>query len=124
LSRKDIEEGNFDAYLASPSSESESESNGGQVNDAMGGNTEKRSKLRDLLLGDKSSRRGKDIDDDSEVDMKITFRSGLTEEKGKRKKESQEEEEEEDSFTIDVKDDRFKALHEEHRFAIDPSNPR
>ncbi|KAF9235036.1 hypothetical protein BU15DRAFT_51866 [Melanogaster broomeanus] len=27
-------------------------------------------------------------------------------------------------FVIDVKDDRFAALHEDHQFAIDPSNPR
>ncbi|KAI6010656.1 hypothetical protein F5J12DRAFT_820928 [Pisolithus orientalis] len=27
-------------------------------------------------------------------------------------------------FLIDVKDDRFKALHEDHQFAIDPSNPQ
>jgi len=26
-------------------------------------------------------------------------------------------------FTIDVKDQRFRALHEDHVFAIDPSNP-
>jgi hypothetical protein len=125
LSRKDIEEGTFDAYLASSSSESDSESNDRQVDNGMKGEREKRSKLRALLLGDdKSSRRqGKDIDGDSDVDMKITFRSGLTEERGKKKKKSREEEEE-DNFMIDVKDDRFKALHEEHEFAIDPSNPR
>ncbi|KAI0274829.1 hypothetical protein BC834DRAFT_849735 [Gloeopeniophorella convolvens] len=29
-----------------------------------------------------------------------------------------------DDFAIDVKDERFKAVHEEHAFAIDPSNPR
>jgi hypothetical protein len=29
-----------------------------------------------------------------------------------------------DDFSIDVKDDRFKALHEDHAFAIDPSNPQ
>ncbi|KAH7882945.1 hypothetical protein F5I97DRAFT_1930559 [Phlebopus sp. FC_14] len=28
-----------------------------------------------------------------------------------------------DDFVIDVKDERFKALHEDHQFAIDPSNP-
>jgi hypothetical protein len=29
-----------------------------------------------------------------------------------------------DEFVIDVKDDWFKAIHEDHRFAIDPSNPQ
>lgn len=29
-----------------------------------------------------------------------------------------------DAFDIDVKDDRFSNLHQDHQFAIDPSNPR
>jgi len=29
-----------------------------------------------------------------------------------------------DAFAIDVKDDRFSNLHQDHQFAIDPSNPR
>lgn len=29
-----------------------------------------------------------------------------------------------EDFQIDVKDDRFKALHDDHAFAIDPSNPQ
>ena len=29
-----------------------------------------------------------------------------------------------DDFVIDVKDDRFAAIHEDHRFAIDPTNPQ
>jgi hypothetical protein len=29
-----------------------------------------------------------------------------------------------EGFDINVKDDRFKALHEEPAFAIDPSNPQ
>jgi hypothetical protein len=48
--------------------------------------------------------------------------------KGKRKKSKHEGEPEEnetqEDFAIDVKDDRFKALHEDHTFAIDPSNPQ
>jgi len=42
--------------------------------------------------------------------------------KGKKKGEPNDNEIQED-FEIDVKDDRFKALHEDHAFAIDPSNP-
>ncbi|KAF8530966.1 hypothetical protein JB92DRAFT_2854444 [Gautieria morchelliformis] len=33
------------------------------------------------------------------------------------------EDEAQEDFSINVKDDRFKALHEDHAFAIDPSNP-
>jgi hypothetical protein len=45
--------------------------------------------------------------------------------KGRRKKTSGDDENElQDNFTIDVKDERFRALHEDHVFAIDPSNPQ
>ncbi|KXN90081.1 Pre-rRNA-processing protein ESF1 [Leucoagaricus sp. SymC.cos] len=44
--------------------------------------------------------------------------------KGKKSKEDAGENELQDDFTIDVKDDRFKALHEDHQFAIDPTNPQ
>ncbi|EJD04071.1 uncharacterized protein FOMMEDRAFT_121565 [Fomitiporia mediterranea MF3/22] len=53
--------------------------------------------------------------------------------KGKKKKKSKKsgkkgpagdgEDDVQEDFQIDVKDDRFKALHEDHTFAIDPSNP-
>lgn len=42
---------------------------------------------------------------------------------GKRREEEGDNEVQED-FAIDVQDDRFKALHEDHQFAIDPSNPQ
>ena len=35
-----------------------------------------------------------------------------------------DENELQNDFAIDVKDERFKALHEDHVFAIDPSNPQ
>ena len=45
--------------------------------------------------------------------------------KGRRKKTGGDDENElQDDFTIDVKDERFRALHEDHVFAIDPSNPQ
>ncbi|KAH8120202.1 hypothetical protein DFH11DRAFT_1558886 [Phellopilus nigrolimitatus] len=43
--------------------------------------------------------------------------------RGKKKGKDAGEEETQEDFQIDVKDERFKALHEEHIFAIDPSNP-
>ncbi|CCL99020.1 uncharacterized protein FIBRA_01029 [Fibroporia radiculosa] len=42
--------------------------------------------------------------------------------KGKKKSVDDENELQQD-FSIDVKDERFKAVHEDHAFAIDPSNP-
>jgi hypothetical protein len=45
--------------------------------------------------------------------------------KGRRKKTRGDDEDElQDDFAIDVKDERFGALHEDHSFAIDPSNPQ
>ncbi|KAG2134453.1 hypothetical protein DEU56DRAFT_809174 [Suillus clintonianus] len=51
----------------------------------------------------------------------------MAEKKGKKKwgkkKAIDNDDDIQDEFVIDVKDDRFKAIHEDHRFAIDPSNP-
>lgn len=45
--------------------------------------------------------------------------------KGKRgKKDGEEATELQEDFAIDVKDDRFKAVLEDHTYAIDPSNPQ
>ncbi|WVQ72765.1 hypothetical protein IAR50_002325 [Cryptococcus sp. DSM 104548] len=43
--------------------------------------------------------------------------------RGTKKGEEREKELGQEGWKIDVKDDRFKALHEEPEFAIDPSNP-
>lgn len=43
--------------------------------------------------------------------------------RGKKKVIDDDDDEVQDDFIIDVKDDRFKAIHEDHQFAIDPSNP-
>ncbi|GAA5889156.1 hypothetical protein JCM6882_009758 [Rhodosporidiobolus microsporus] len=44
--------------------------------------------------------------------------------KGKKAAAAAKEETVNDEFKIDVKDDRFKSLHEDFDYAIDPSNPR
>ncbi|KAH9050421.1 hypothetical protein EDB84DRAFT_1555396 [Lactarius hengduanensis] len=43
--------------------------------------------------------------------------------KERKKKNDNDENEVQDNFAIDVKDERFTALHEDHAFAIDPSHP-
>ena len=43
--------------------------------------------------------------------------------KGKTRKDREDNEAQED-FVMDVRDERFKALFEDHQFAIDPSNPQ
>jgi hypothetical protein len=44
--------------------------------------------------------------------------------KGKKKKKVADEHELQEEFSINADDERFKAVHEDHAFAIDPSNPR
>lgn len=44
--------------------------------------------------------------------------------KGRGKKGMDVEEEAQESFVMNVKDERFKALFEDHQFAVDPSNPQ
>lgn len=56
--------------------------------------------------------------------IKAEKQKGRKGRKGKKGKEDQEDQEIQEDFVINVKDDRFKALHEDHQFAIDPSNPQ
>lgn len=59
-------------------------------------------------------------------DMKAVLKAEKTKGKKRRGKKGAKDEEAElqEDFAIDVKDERFKALHEDHTFAIDPSNPQ
>lgn len=50
---------------------------------------------------------------------------GKTGKKGRGKEGRKDEENElQEDFKIDVQDERFKILHEDHQFAIDPTNPQ
>ncbi|KAI6029460.1 hypothetical protein BKA83DRAFT_110229 [Pisolithus microcarpus] len=182
LSRKDIEDADFRAYIAS-SSESDDERDDSDSKVSKKG---ERERLRALLLRrnhdglpegwDHAQETEKDGEAGSDVDMEITFTPGLSmakgsedqttleryeqkvKEKRRRKKEArraaaaedtaeadphtegvkpktrkkrhnankehEDDSEAEEDFSIDVKDDRFKALHDDHQFAIDPSNPQ
>ncbi|KAK0208065.1 hypothetical protein DFS33DRAFT_1371637 [Desarmillaria ectypa] len=88
LSRKEIEDGHFNSYLASSSSESEGEDE--RQDTAQKKSQQKaqsRDKLRALLLGGNDDlpegwSRGGDNDEGSDVDMEITFTPGLLESKG------------------------------------------
>lgn len=44
--------------------------------------------------------------------------------KGRKAKGDVDTNETQEDFIMDVKDERFKALHDDHQFAIDPSNPQ
>lgn len=67
---------------------------------------------------------------DSNFSMKDIIKAEKEAGKKRRRRKSKKGEQERDvelgpnDWEIDVKDDRFKALHEEPEFAIDPSNPQ
>ncbi|KIJ45262.1 hypothetical protein M422DRAFT_75247 [Sphaerobolus stellatus SS14] len=54
---------------------------------------------------------------------KTASKKGRKRDKKKGKDNEGGEDETQQNFSIDVKDDRFTALHEDHSFAIDPTNP-
>ncbi len=67
--------------------------------------------------------------EDGHFDMKNILRAEKAAAKGKKggkkgKKAADEDLPMDDKFEVDVADDRFKSLHEDYDFAIDPSNPK
>ena len=56
--------------------------------------------------------------------IKAEKRAKLKGKKGKKKSKQDDENEVQEDFVVNVHDDRFKALHHDPQFAIDPSNPR
>lgn len=56
--------------------------------------------------------------------LKAEKKSGKKGRKGKKEKHGPNDQDTQEDFRIDVADERFKALHENHAFAIDPSNPQ
>ncbi|KAI0788484.1 hypothetical protein C8Q75DRAFT_799232 [Abortiporus biennis] len=74
-----------------------------------------------LLVGSDNS-----DDEHKHFDMKAVIKSEKLKGKKKRRKgrkAAEMENELQEDFKIDVQDDRFKAIHEDYSFAIDPSNP-
>lgn len=59
-------------------------------------------------------------------DLKAIMKAekGIKGNRKKNKKKRNDGDEIQEDFIINVRDDRFKALHEDHTFAIDPSNPQ
>lgn len=90
LSKKDIEEGNFKALVASSESEDEDEGVGGREESKK---IAERDRLRSLLLGGSGAKDslpegwgdpGFDSDGDGDADMEITFMPGLSEAANKK----------------------------------------
>jgi len=57
-------------------------------------------------------------------DMKMVLKAEKRRVRSKKDRKDTHEQELQEDFTIDVNDVRFKALHEDHRFAIDPTSPQ
>ena len=66
--------------------------------------------------------------DDSTTEHKHFNMKSIVKLKGKKGRQKKmkgiEEDEMQEDFTINVNDERFASLHEDHTFAIDPSNPQ
>jgi len=78
-----------------------------------------------LLASDKPSDEPKHFDMRSVVKAeKAGSKKRGRKDKNKNKGAGPEDDETQEGFAINVKDDRFKALHEDHTFAIDPTNPQ
>ena len=56
--------------------------------------------------------------------LKAEKKTGKKGKKSKKEKHKQNDQDTQEDFRIDVADERFKSLHEDHAFAIDPSNPQ
>lgn len=54
----------------------------------------------------------------------IKAEKGKKHRKGRKVKGKEDDGEAQEDFVVDVKDDRFKALFEDHHYAIDPTNPQ
>lgn len=76
-----------------------------------------------ILASDKPSNEPKHFDMRSVLKAEKTGKKNRKKPK-KTKTGSLEEDEAQEHFAIDVKDDRFKALHDDPTFAIDPTNPQ
>ena len=64
------------------------------------------------------------LDEDVDSDRHSKDRPAKGKKKGRKGKGDVDTNETQEDFILDVKDERFKALHEDHQFAIDPSNPQ
>ena len=56
--------------------------------------------------------------------LKAEKKTGKKGKRGRKEKQRLNDQDTQEDFRIDVADERFKALHEDHAFAIDPSNPQ
>lgn len=56
--------------------------------------------------------------------LKAEKKSAKKGKRGRKEKHGLGDQDTQEDFRIDVADERFKSLHEDHAFAIDPSNPQ
>ncbi|GLB36099.1 putative NUC153 domain containing protein [Lyophyllum shimeji] len=141
LTKKEIEDADYRAYLASSSSESESEETPPVLKSAGRDKKASRDKLRALLLGgndDMPEGWGREESDPGDVDMEITFTPGLSEKKAveettletyqrkmrekrkKRKEEAKDTSQKRDAGGIGEEDDFFDTGKDEEPVDAEP----
>lgn len=142
----DSEEGGADAFFEHEGQEADGQSAGEEVatsaklSKKAQKQLEKEAKAKEaaqlsLLVGGSDGEGDESGDDGRHFDMQAILRAEkqsskpkkmLKKGKDRRKHEDAKKllQREEDKFEIDLKDDRFTKLHEDHEFALDPSNAK
>lgn len=96
-------------------------------------NSAEKAHLRKIMAADGNENQAKHLDhfDMNEITRaeKLKKRKGKSKGKGKNKGDQPRDDDDaavglQQGFAMDVDDDRFKAVFEDHQFAIDPSNPK
>ena len=94
----------------------------GKINDANESRTTATAEELALLVASDNPNGAKHFD--MSVVLKTEKRAGKKGKKNRKEKHGPNEQDTQEDFRINVADERFKALHEDYAFAIDPSNPQ
>ena len=122
-SKADLEEDDF--FAANSGDETEigtKEKKAGKVEAAASNTAVSAEELTLLVASDNPNSEPKHFNLKSVI--KAEKRAKLKGKKGKKKSKQDDENELQEDFVIDVHDERFKALHDNPQFAIDPNNSR
>ncbi|KAF8350115.1 hypothetical protein F5887DRAFT_943868 [Amanita rubescens] len=122
-SKADLEGDDFFAFSSGDETETETREKKAEKVEAAASNTAvSAEELTLLVASDNPNSEPKHFNLKSVI--KAEKRAKLKGKKGKKKSKQDDENELQEDFVINVHDDRFKALHDNPQFAIDPNNPR
>jgi len=120
--KEKVQKGIEDDFFAAD--ESTDDENGGEDDNEGSPSRETHSTAEELaLLAASDNPSGEPKHFDMKAVLKAEKSKGKRRNRVRVKKGEVQDFELQEDFSIDVKDERFKALHEDHTFAIDPSNP-